>query len=239
MKFPLFRKNPDLGVAGDGRFVGILLTEARGSFSFKARSVLAGYYRTCSEPACAGRVQHFTHPQGLKRLDRIDLPPGNYRLYVINDAAPAEITLRLKGLSGETRLTPTRTAEVVVREPQVQLSSGPLENIYSAGQTDPLRRPTISWTTLWLSGSPSGMSDLGTCLYKGRPPGDERFAYMPGCVSNGARGNRSFTIAGSTWFRETMSTWWPLEVGEWGQGVYYESSSVVEDAGALNVLVGY
>jgi hypothetical protein len=240
MDFPLFKRNPDLEVAGAGRFVGLLLIKLPVEKNiWDTRMVLGGLYRTCMIEACVSKPYYFTHPEGLKRVDRIDLPPGTYRLVLINDGAPVSIVMRLDGPRGGVTLPQGRPIVLPVRQPKVQLSTSPMGNVFSAGQTDDIEQRTLSWTTLWLAGRGTGIRDEGTCVYKGTPTGDERLAYTHDCYANGADGYRSQFIEGATYYRDTMSAITPFKPGQWSHGVFMESAAVVEEFGALNLLIPY
>ena len=240
MRFPMFKPNPDLEVGGAGRFAGLLLIRLPVERNiWDTRMVLGGLYRTCVTEGCVSKPYYFTHPEGLERLDRIDLPPGTYRLVLINDGAPVSITLSLEGPGGEVTLPQGRPIEVPVRQPTVHLSTAPLGNVFSAGQTDEIEKRTLSWTTLWLAGRGTGIRDEGTCVYKGVPPGDERLAYTSECYANGADGYRSQFIEAATYYRDTMAVITPFKPGVWSHGVFMESAAVVEEFGALNMLIPY
>lgn len=238
----LLRVNDDVRISGDGRFVGMLLTQARGTFDPRhSRTILVGDYRLCAEQGCSAKPHHITYWIGFKEFGkRLEVPAGDYRLYLINDGAPARVTLDLEGLSpGTTTVAPLPHAQVQVGTPTMRLSSAPLTNIYSGGDSQRMTSPTFSWTAVWFSGSPGGVRDLGTCNYKGPPPGEERFAYRSDCYSKGAKGKRSFTIEGSSSFSEGLFDVRALSPGVWSRGAYLQSTAVMPEGGALTLTVGY
>lgn len=124
LHFPLRGRSRHIVVEGDGRFVGVVLASLDDRFRLRrAPLVIAGTYQRCGTPGCSGRAYPFVQPTGLDKWDRIRLPAGRYRLYVVTDDAPGELTLRLPGLSGAVELPGPRTATASVREPQVRVSS--------------------------------------------------------------------------------------------------------------------
>lgn len=237
MDFPLSGRNRDVDVQGRGRFVGFLLASAAGGFDYDdSLLVLAGHYRRCSTAGCDGRPRPVTHPLGLERYERIDLPAGDYRLYLINDGAPAQLTLRLDGLDGEVRLPAGRPARVDVREPDVQVSAG---GVYAAGQTERIARSTLSWNTRWFLAEPSVVTEFGTCVYDDRPPVPDDLAYFHTCGALGARGHSHEMVAPAAWMRGEAMTFEALDPGLRGHGMYVETTSPRGQTGSLNVLVGY
>ena len=237
MDFPLSGRNRDLDVEGRGRFVGFLLASADGEFDYDASLlVLAGHYRRCSAAGCNARPRPVTHPLGLERYERIDLPAGDYRLYLINDGAPARLTLRLDGLDGEVRLPAARPAHVDVREPEVQASAG---GVYAAGQTQRIARSTLSWNTRWFVAEPSVVTEFGTCVYEDRPPVPDELAYFHTCRELGAHGHGHQMVAPAAWMRGEAMTFETLDPGLRGHGMYVETTAPRARSGSLNVLVGY
>lgn len=237
MDFPLSRRNRDVQVEGRGRFVGFLLASARGGFDYdESLLVLAGHYRRCSSLGCDSRPRPVTHPLGLERLDRIDLPAGDYRLYLINDGTPASLTIRLKGVHGEVRLPSGDPAAVTVREPEVQLTAG---GVHSVGQTERIERSTLAWNTRWFRADPSLVHAFGTCVYDGRPPVPEEAAYLHTCHDLGASGYRNEMIVPGAWLKGEVRTFDTLRPGTHGHGMYVETTSPRGLTGSLNVMVGY
>lgn len=238
MAFPLGQRNPDLRVQGSGRFVGIVLVEENERFD--GATLIAGAVRSCEEEGCSGKPYFLTHPL-RERHDRVHLPSGDYRLFFLPDGAPASIELRLHGVEAKTVLPPAEDVDRVLGKPQVHASTGQDGFLLIAGDTYQLQTPGLIFNSIWLQGSPSAASDLGTCRYRGEPPVADALAYSAVCKEFGAKQHRSTTLSTGTWYREGLMTFDSgLRPGKWSSGVFYESTSpILRETRAWSLILEY
>lgn len=139
------QQNPDISVTGRGRVVGLVLTQAVTADPRKADTATLAFlsYGMCTGRACApDQPAQATLAYGRKVTHdddtTIHLPAGTYRLYLVTDGAPVTARLRLHGLSGTSRLTPTdpTSATVVETTPDAsgtQFVSGEFQRLPRAG----------------------------------------------------------------------------------------------------------
>lgn len=235
LAFPLLSRNPDLQVQGSGRFAGIVLTREP---AFERDTLVGAIIRRCAKRACKGRGIPLTNPMNMKVGSRIQLSPGDYKLYVITDGAPIKVRLVLHGLKGERSVAVQRRIDYSIGEMAVHVRGPERAPLYVAGEAVDLDRPAFVLDALWLAGTPSGFTDLGTCLYEGVPSTPEPVAYSTLCEELGARERSSTRITGSIGFEELYLLFdSPLPRGPWGAGSNLSCSCVPSEAGSWRLVV--
>lgn len=113
------------------------------------------------------------------------VPPGRYRLHLITGGKPTTVVLRLGGLSGATRLSPTQRSAAVVHGDALTATT-PLS--YSGGHATRTRTPFLQFSVAKVGLSAHTESVGRSCFYIGRPSGPN--PYGPACASppDGSRG---------------------------------------------------
>lgn len=176
----------DFAVAGNGRAVVAALHRVDSVKATEAHVVAR--FNGCPNPGCApaaGTAPMFYtrtgdgHPRdpGGSPI----LSPGDYRLTVLSDGAPARVFLRLRGLSGSARLNATEEVESAV-VPVATTASLPGSPSYWSGGAS-FRTPTADTVLLGFFQQDSSLGTaagvVGACHYDGATPLLGHFA--PGC----------------------------------------------------------
>ncbi|MDQ3952566.1 MAG: hypothetical protein M3279_06345 [Actinomycetota bacterium] len=107
---------PGIGIEGAGRVAGFYLTEP--DVTNFGRTYLAGVqFRFCPGAGCGPehRPYEYTYSSGYdaatggphEHPGAVELPAGDYLLYLVSDGAPVEVRLELQGLRGKTTIRPS------------------------------------------------------------------------------------------------------------------------------------
>jgi hypothetical protein len=177
-----------VSVTGNGRFPGIVLRRVRSTYH-APYSLFVNRFNMCfSGPGCAPKnpKNHFfwQGPEPEMSNERALLPRGYYQLYLFADGAPVTVRLTISGLSGSTKLTPTRRFPYSIESPAPTIPNDPATLYYSGGLTH--RWGGAAAGVLFALGFdvpiPGHVYTLyGVCGFKGRPlPG---YVMAPGCPS--------------------------------------------------------
>lgn len=230
-----FGRNRDLRVDGPGRFSGIVLTRA--PRVFQEETLVGGVFRRCSEPGCSGRATRLVLPMNM-RGQKVELPAGDYVLYALADGGDVDVRLLLHGLEGTKRLHATTPADVSFSALPVH-AGGPAPSPHRiSGATFDLSDAAMVVDALWFEGTPSGFTDIGTCLYKGRPPVEEEVGYSAACGELGARERGGTGISASHSFAELLLVFdVPLAAGLWSAGTHLSCSCVLKDSGTWRLVL--
>lgn len=176
----------DFSVSGRGRAVVAALSRMGSTKATEA--VVVARFNGCATPGCApaagDRPFDYARPAEGQRKDSAGRPilePGDYRLTVLTDGAPATVTLRLRGLAGSTALATTDPVEssIVVAAETAAVPGSP--SYWSGGAS--FRTPTSNAILLGFFqqdsplGTVAGVS--GACHFDGATPLLGHFA--PGC----------------------------------------------------------
>ncbi|MHB8510529.1 MAG: hypothetical protein ACYDGR_18120, partial [Candidatus Dormibacteria bacterium] len=174
-------------VSGNGRWPAFAL---RG----RDRSLIAWGYNLCWTVACkpsyplysARDVGTYTEPLGKDYTvspgtTAMDLPAGDYQLYLMADGAPVTVSLPLAGLTGSTVLHPRHPTRMDLRTITPTLEQGipPAGLAYSGGGTgDLLTDWGFAFGMIALHPTSASNGTVGNCLIQGDAPGQ---VYTPGC----------------------------------------------------------
>lgn len=134
--------------------------------------------RDCTTPGCTDPYLPFFYSSfntGPKPQDGGTLPAGDYHLYLVADAAPTTVTLRLHGLSSRrTVLLPaTKAVSIAVPKPDLAVappSGGPL--VYANGLTHEVTHwGALDIVNFWyLLPLPNEETLIGDCHFYNSPP---------------------------------------------------------------------
>ncbi|HEX2196863.1 MAG TPA: hypothetical protein VHJ76_08050 [Actinomycetota bacterium] len=171
--------------------------------------------------------------------DETVVPPGDYTLYVFPDGKPAQITLRLDGLSGKTSVAPRGPADFTVSTPDPRLTAGKTKNLYSAGAAHVLENQGLMFNALWLHTDPFVAGQFEFCHYEGQNPA-EPVEYGPGCPNakqSATLNNRQADMEPSTQLLYGGKS--ALPPTRHGQGFWYATEGVVTDVGYVSMWLSY
>lgn len=173
-----------VGVVGRGRVAGFILIHREGGRS--GRFVLETWdLAYCKSPGCGPRKRElwftgFNVERGPKG-GTVDIPAGDYLLYVIADQTPVRVTINPHGLRGQNRVRLTEPANSAISTPQPSLSGVPGEKIYSWGSTAELRGTVGYFLSMFrIRGRDWQGGRWQSCVYQGEPP-PRPVAFAPPC----------------------------------------------------------
>lgn len=197
-------KASSLGISGEGRMIGFALV-AEGS---SPNRVIISGGRSVDD---RGRpfASAITHTEALPLgADQWRLPAGNYRLYVVTDGGPARVVLKLKGLTGTTKMRPTHRVAASVQRPeprnlpQVQQAAGAVGDLKGSG---------VLFSLMTTEHPVSIVQLVEHCVYAGSRA--ERAQFGPGCpgadinlvsvASNPNPERSAYTYVAGTLYKDT------------------------------------
>ena len=198
--------NDDVSYSGPGRVVGLALVE-QGVPLRRAFELVSVRWSYCGEPGCPpdpDDVAEITTSSDF-RGKRWEIPAGDYRLYLIADGKPVEVTLKLHGLDGSTDLHPGDLVGGRIAAPDATVPE-PTRHLF-LGRANPV---TMHMPGLLIDGNTSGYvtgpsaNAQGSCFWRGRGE-EDLFQSTPGphCYDFAERGGRSWstsTLGGGWWF---------------------------------------
>ncbi|HEX2296601.1 MAG TPA: hypothetical protein VHN37_15010 [Actinomycetota bacterium] len=233
---PKTGENPYFEMAGSGRFVGVLLVRTGGGLQPGGQSLFVGRYSFCGEAACEPTdPQQFLISRGMDEAGV--LPAGEYRLFFVNDGAPASVRLRFDGLAGRTTITPKTPLPASVGEPETAISATANVARSYGRQYDFHGVKGFNFRVLSIQGETWAAGRYGTCIYREDPILPPKVAYSaPECpgglsiaeVDAGVRTD-GFRI---DHYAQTI-----FDPGKWTVGTFYEAAGVIDAAQALDVAV--
>ena len=168
-------------ISGGGKAAGVLLRQLGepADTAVNAMAVRFAPSIVCHD-ACTKPLDFVPVISDHAKIDNggATIPPGDYRLYALSDGPPANVTLRLPELTGQTRLAPTHTTSMEAvaftrRDPQVTNSFAALGGGGELQSNGALLDSYIAYT------DPHAATVSEQCWYSGRPVG--AFAFYPGC----------------------------------------------------------
>lgn len=178
-----------------------------------------------------------------------EIPAGDYRIYLLTEGAPAELSLTLEGLSGSLALPVRHPVAYDAQLPEEYEETAPAPQLYSAGGTAYLDGPGVAYQAAWFDTGIHGATQMDACIFEGSPP--DPWRSVPGCtlISIVSMGNQppgmvsgegqgdggletepAFHFLSADWF-PTQSGW--DERGEWGQALTVEAASTLESIDSL------
>ena len=214
----------DITVKGRGRFVGFALVQDTPKFD--GISLIGGRL-----PKDSGLGNFYFSPRGLDNASGSGrLPAGAYRLYLLADGSPVEVTFDLKGLQGTTRFnSPATIADYEVATPGPRLVDG-ANNVYGSGADGTLSGPGLLFDFLWTRHDAHVNTQYQFCLYKGGERGPS--PYAPGCPTS----DEFFSLGDGVMSAGSYTSSFygggaPFEADRYGQGFTFESAAAVDDIG--------
>ena len=234
---PTRRLGRTVDIAGAGRAAGFALIARRPVDGVRHlySVVRAGF---CGVEACApGATERasFLFFDGDERTDdaTIELPAGDYLLYVIADGAPVTVTLRLPGLTGQARMRPATVADFEVTEPTVSAHETHSSTVYSNGDSFDMSGPeSFSFNALRIQAAAWGGGQIGHCIYDEDPP-PAPAAFAPGCPAGTNVPVTDAVAAPVPSVRIYATGVARYDPGVLGHGSWYASAAAVEEADAV------
>jgi hypothetical protein len=175
--------------------------------------------------------------------DRLELPAGDYRLYILPDGGRATVTLRFRGLSRSIALGISHESDYTLEFPDTRLLGASEQgNVYWGGASNALRERGLIFNALWLRANPYVGGQFQFCHYGIEPA--EPTAYGPGCPA-GTDGFGQMGVANDRTLSSSRTTKLFLEgfpglrPSDNGQGVWYATESLVEEASYLALWLEY
>lgn len=166
-------------VSGGGQFAGFALAAED-----EDGPLIVGGHSPASAPT-AERPEELTlnYRAGVISGD-YELAAGRYRLYLITGDKPTTVTLKLRGLTGTSRLTPTTRTDAVVSGGPLAAATGSdaAGAVYSRGDAANVTTPFVQFYVNKLDAQVHTETVNRACLYVGRRPSGP-LAYGPACAS--------------------------------------------------------
>lgn len=230
--------SPDIRIEGDGRMTGFVLLQEDATVQDRI-AVMTTLSRFCKEPGCeSGDDPFFWHGGANSPMDRETkvrtLPAGNYLLYVIADATPVTVTLRLHGLSGTRRMNLTRPADGAITIPPVRTSVEPGKAAYWFGDEVDFSGPSgVAIPLIRFETGKAVSNRREVCYYNGSPNIPDAFAYGPGCPT--ADAGVAVQETGFADGHEVVDGYFSQVTGRdtWGFGMNYVVTGEVRSADSL------
>ena len=233
--------NDDVSYSGRGRVVGLALVQ-EGESRRDAFEVVSVRWSFCGEPGCRPDpmdVSEITTTSDW-RGKRWEIPAGDYRLYLVADGAPVEVTLQLEGLEGVTSLRPSDRVGGRIAAPTATVPE-PTGHLF-LGRARPVRMPAPG---LLIDGHTTGfvlgpsVTAQGSCLWRGR--GEEDVLQStpgPHCHDFAERGGRSLstTTLGGGW------AFWSIggaPAGTWRSSYWSANTAAFPQSDFLTLWVAY
>jgi hypothetical protein len=240
-----FDSTPDLEVKGRGRFVGFALVPDDPEVPVLLGGRLpksSGNFHLLMP--ILGQIFH----SGILQLygERTTMPAGDYRLYLLPDGAPATVRLTLRGLTGRTILRPSSPARYVLETPEVY-SPEQTPNYYSAGTVAALDSRGLIFQALWVRLNAHLEGIYHFCWYDKAeleeqittqvvPP---QVQYGPGCAGPGGGLTEDRRVDLEPHVKLYYEGVAPLPKGDYGQGFYFATASVVRKVGHVTMWLSY
>ena len=198
--------NPDVVLAGRGRFIGAWLVRGQELFTFGN-----DFVETVRLPDFLGRqrwTQGSTYPNqqcvatALPALpptcssqapQGISLHEGNYRLFVLTDGSPVTVTLHLHGLAAGT--TSLRTTQALTSTERVlPQRDGAGTSLVTFGAVGPLQGKVATWTMASAKGADTPTGQENSLCQRADTGAAPPLAYGPHCP-NGSSGDYQYSIS--------------------------------------------
>lgn len=245
--------NAALQIEGEGPFVGIVLDQQEeGGFRFKA-----GRWDSC-EGGCKGREtfsytdpsegdSDFTTGEEVPRF--LEIPAGNYRIYVISGGGPVSIRFNIRGLGGELRTKATQPASIDAQTMPVRMDVASPQRLWAAGSTFDSGERGFFISNFVIQAPELRDLRWGICAPNGPTAPPEEVSYGPQCTAlasatgSGFFGTFAepemdrgyFLLQFSSFYDERVLP--PNLTGERGLGMWFSTPSDVKDASAQAVFV--
>ncbi|MDQ3915313.1 MAG: hypothetical protein M3323_08300 [Actinomycetota bacterium] len=227
-------ENPYFRISGRGRFVGALLVQAGNGLLRDGVSLFVGRYSFCDAPACDPvEPTQVLITRGTDREGT--LPPGDYRLYLITDGAPASVAMRFDGLTGKTKIVPDVRLDAEVTEPATNIAApGNLAHSY-ARSYDFKGVKGFTFKVLSIKGDAWAAGRYGDCIYGSDPLLPAPVGYIaPECPGGLGIWTLDATVRPSR-FRIDNYSQTIYDPGEWKVSSFYEAAGLITGADALDV----
>lgn len=232
----------DVRINGHGRVAGIVLVPDPPPDSLTKDFLVAGRFARCGQPGCGPGRRPMTfevHAFGDEANGRATLSPGDYRLYLLADGQPVQVTLRLHGLDGTTTIQPSRPASADFRSPEQTLVSSSAEPYFAAGDTFRAGVRGLILTALWARAEQEQDYLYGVCHQGDISSAPPEAIYGPHCEALAAltggltfvettRSGKGFDTILATTYTESPA---PESGGKVGFGAWISASGPIKSSG--------
>lgn len=168
-------------------------------------------------------------------------PAGDYRLYLLADGEPVEITLRLRELEGSVHLSPSEPAAIDFKTLTDRLTTSSDGSLFVAGDTFKGGTSGIMLASLFFRTDSAGAYNYGICNYTGPVAPPPEIAYGPHCTAlafagagagafNYLQAGRGMTLVFLTDYSPNVFP--PSIDGQEGLGAWVTTSANIERAGS-------
>lgn len=220
-------------VSATGPIAGLVLRQdSRRPAQLTALSIDPCSSPPCTQPRAAWSNVSVPGSHGRKAMT---LPAGRYFLYFIAEGGPAEVTLRLEGLGGESTVRPLGKTRAEFGELDAGVAGGPVGPVYRAATTFELPRFGLRLAAVELDTAPHLIGRYSSCLR-------EAVAPVPDAT-------RAFTCPGiSGWLivtpqardaRVRFATLSTLGGGSYEQTMAVETAAVPEEVSSFGFSLSY
>lgn len=119
------------------------------------------------------------------------LPAGTYRLYLVPDGKATTVRLKLRGLSGSSRLTPKVASPVLVQGGTPRIAREDSNGVlYSEGYETDLTEQSLHFKVSVARNQAHAGTSSWDCLFDHKPEGPD--PYLPGCPTAGNGNSLAF-----------------------------------------------
>jgi hypothetical protein len=255
----LFRRqgpNKALSFRGRGAFVGLILQKEESDQGPPFRFV-AGRFDSCVNRCRGTEVFNYVSPRegevdivtGEPIPRWLEVPPGEYRLYLVSGGGPVRARLVLKGLAGTLTQTATEPANVDAGAMPTRVDID--GNLWAAGSTFSSGDRGVLISNMFIEAQEIRNLRFGICAPNGPIAPPEDVSYGPHCtalsLALGANfygtlprpdlDNGYFVVRFQTNYSERHLP--PNPTGERGLGAWFSTDSPVKSAGAQGVFVSF
>ncbi len=221
--------NPAITIRSRGRFAGVVLKSLTGGAELISYNVA-----TCEAPPCASPSLNYTYVTDARRSptrNRALLPAGYYRLFLLADGTPTEVTMDLKGLTGRTTLRPKAEADYTLGPLETQIDNAS-SNVNAGTASHSFENPGISLVALAVEADQEVAASYSTCLSE--ESASEEPVHVGSCHGSVAN------LGEETSDRYSMVVGMGLvDAADWSHQVSYQLAGVVSSAHALEFSLDY